>query len=300
MHKNSIGVDIGGTKIRAGRVVENTGVVSASTRIPTPKKGGTKAILNAIAEAITTVWDDSVQAIGLGVAGHVDFAGGIFLHGPNLPPAFKNIPLAEHVSSIFKVKARIDNDAHCFTVGEAAYGAGKGHDLVVGLTFGTGIGGGIVMGGRIIRGRNNSAGEFGHATLATGEKLRCSCGRYGHFEALAAGRAMSARYLSATGLEVDALGIEERAKQGDRAAADVITMASEAISEGLASIVHSLNPDIIVLGGGLLRLKSLWSGVQKRTKAEIVFQGPRTTPIVKASLGDDANILGATLLTHLP
>src|SRR5512142_2137304 len=174
-----IGLDVGGTKIRAG-VIARDGKILFSAKIPTETPRGKSVVLENIVKSVRAVWRNDVAAI-------VDHEKGIYRQGPNLPASFKNVPVAAILRRKFHVPVSVDNDVHCFTLAEAKFGAAKRFSTVVGLTLGTGIGGGIVMDGRLFRGRNNAAGEIGHMTVASSGPARCGCGRTGHFEAYGSG-----------------------------------------------------------------------------------------------------------------
>lgn len=284
-----IGLDVGGTKIHAG-LVTLQGKVLKRAKVLTQASRGRAVVLKNIETAVRAVWHKDVGAIGVGLAGSVDHVRGIFLRGPNLPRSFRNIPVARELKKRFKVPVVADNDVHCFALGEARFGAGKGRSSVVGITLGTGIGGGIVIDGRIYRGKGNTAGEVGHMIIA--EKMR-------DFESLASGTAMSRMYKEKTGKRVEALAVEKKAVKGDRAAKEVVGSMREALAIGVSNLLHVLDPDIIIIGGGISRVKALWPGLARGIRSRVVFPVLAKTPVVKARLGDDANILGAALLTEL-
>jgi predicted NBD/HSP70 family sugar kinase len=227
----------------------------------------------------------------------VDWKKGIYREGPNFPRSFKNIPLAGILRKTFKVPVAVDNDVHCFTLAEAKFGAAKRFSSVVGLTLGTGIGGGIVLDGRLYRGRNNAAGEIGHMTLGLGSTATCSCGRKGHFEAFGSGTAMRVLYRTISGMDADPIWIEKAAERGNSKAARTIRLMTDALAEGYANVIHILNPDIIVVGGSLSTVDALWKPAIAGVRRRIVYSELRNTPIVRASLGAEAGVLGAALIT---
>lgn len=290
----NIGVDVGGTKIRAGLVLG--GKVVTSVRVETEAKKGRAAVLKNIFNAIGKVAVPGTKAIGLGMAGVVDHEKGVYLQGPNLPKSFRNVPISSMVEKKFGLPTMVDNDVHCFTLAEAKLGAGKGCENVVGITFGTGIGGGIVIGGKVYRGRNNAAGEIGHTVIAYGSDVVCGCGRNAHFEAYASGSAMSRLYRRTAGKELDALAVERAAIAGDAKAKEVLDVMADALAVGLANVIHTFNPDIVVTGGGLSAVKILWKPVLGKLKKMLVYPQLAGTPIVHSTLGGDANVIGATLL----
>lgn len=291
-----IGVDIGGTKIAAGRVSGNR--IVAGFKVPTMPGQGKAALIRRIVKIVESAWAPGVSGIGVGIAGLVNHEKGVFLDGPNLPKSFKNVPLAAILKRKFGVPVKIDNDAHCFTLAEARVGAAKGHRNVVGLAFGTGVGGGMMIDGRLYRGRNNGAGEYGHSMISLGSATKCGCGQAGHFEAFASGSAMSHLYASFGGSKVSAIEVEQRAKKGDSRAKKVLRVMAEALTSGLAGVVMTINPDIIVVGGGLSKVDILWKPALKNFRSKVIFQALRSTPVVRSKLGTDANIIGAALLLN--
>ena len=293
--KYIVGIDVGGTKIRVG-LVSPSGKIISSLRVPTEAKKGPAVVLKNVIDATSKVWQKNVAGIGVGMAGLVDYKKGVFLGGPNLPKELIKAKISDILKKRFKVPVKVDNDVHCFTLAEALVGAGKGKNSVFGITFGTGIGGGLVVNGRLLRGRNNAAGEIGHAVIGLGSKFKCSCGRKGHFEAFASGKAMSNIYKSLSGHVVEPKDVERLAKKGDRHAKETLRIMADGIVAGITTVIDLLNPDIIVVGGGLSAVKSLWGPVLKRLHKDISFAELRNTPVVQSKLGTDANIIGAALL----
>jgi glucokinase len=283
-----IGLDVGGTKIHAG-LVTRQGKILKRAKILTQASKGRAAILKNIEAAVRGVWHKDVVAIGVGLAGSVDHKRGIFLQGPNLSRSFRSVPIAALLKKRFKVPVSADNDVHCFALGEARFGAGKRRASVVGITLGTGIGGGIVMDGKLYRGKGNTAGEVGHMVIAKNGD---------DFERLASGTAMSRMYKEKTGKRVDALTVEKLALKGDRAAKEVLATMREALAVSIANLLDVLDPDIIVIGGGISRVKALWPRLARSVGSRVVYPALAKTPVVRAKLGDDANILGAALLTE--
>ncbi len=297
MHaKTVIGIDVGGTKISVGRV--SGGKVVAGLQHATDAGKGAKHVLDTIITLTKKLWTADVTAIGVGIAGVVDHKKGVFVGGPNLPKDLKNTPLVALLKRRFKVPVTIDNDVHCFTLAEAKLGSAKRFSHIVGLTFGTGIGGGIVLNGELYRGRNNAAGEFGHTVVSLGSTAQCGCGKTGHFEAYGSGTAMSNLYFTLTKKRLTPLQIEQIALRGDKKAKQVLAVMTDALAAGLANIIHSLNPDVIVLGGGLTNIKTLWRPITTKIRALVVSPKLGDTPIVFGSLGANAGVLGAALLTE--
>jgi glucokinase len=289
----TMGIDVGGTKIHAGLVRGRK--ILKRTRIPTGVKDGSKAVLANIERAVKDLWVPGVKGIGLGMAGAVDAGKGVYRQGPNFPRSFRGVPIGALLKRKFGVPTRVDNDVHCFTLAEAVFGSGKGFSSVVGIAFGTGIGGGIALDGTLYRGRDNAAGEIGHMTIGASDAV-CGCGRPGHFEALASGSAMGRLFEARTGRKVTAYDVERAFKAGDAQAREVFAAVAEAMGIGIANVIQLLNPDIIVIGGGIARVRPLWKPMLAEAKRGVIFPELRSTPIVRSALGDDANILGAAIL----
>jgi len=256
-----IGLDIGGTKTNAGLITEN-GDILRTKEVPSNAKKGNKAILNTITTLVRDVAGGTTfHGIGIGVAGHVDHVKNrIATAGPNFLPSFNRVDLAPGLLKEFKVPTVIENDAKVYALGEAIFGRGKGYRRVVTVTLGTGIGGGIIQDGHITHGKNNLAGEVGQM-FTQGNKKR--------WEQLASGNAFN--------------------KHSD------ITKGAKMLADGFYNLLNILDPDIIVVGGGLSREKGLIEAVKKETRKMLHYTALAKTPIKKSSLLNNAPILGAML-----
>jgi len=292
----TIGVDIGATKLEAGLV--RNGRILKRIHLPTEslKHKGAIGIVANVRDAIRDVWDDKVAGIGIGVAGTTDPSRGYFYRGANFPRSFKELSLASRFKN-FKVPVAIDNDVHCFALGEALFGAGRDKGSIFGMTLGTGLGGALVVDGCICGGRDNAAGEIGHTIISMSEDSAiCGCGLRGHLEAYVSGtgiaRMIAERYRHP--FPVEELSV--RADDGDDKAAEIISVAGHAFAIGCANVVQTINPDIIIVGGGLSRMQGLWKVLQREFKGLITYRQLRSTPVVKSDLGNDANILGGASL----
>jgi glucokinase len=295
----TIGVDIGASKIVAGLVKD--GKILQKTRTQTVSKGrrGADGILANTRDAIREVWDPKVKGIGIGMAGTTDPKRGFFFRGANYPRSFRNISMSQKMRG-FQVPIRIDNDVHCFTLGEALYGAGKSKQHVFGMTLGTGLGGGLVINGQIYRGRDNAAGEIGHTTIAMNdEKAVCGMNMVGHLEAFATGTGMARMIAERYRTPFPTEELTARAKSGDKKAREIIDIAGHAFAIGCANVVQTLNPDVIVVGGGLARMQALWKVLRREFRGLIPYPQLRSTPVIKSKLGHDANILGGAALLGL-
>ncbi len=293
--KYIIGVDVGATKIAAGLVYNNQ--VPKVIKIPTEAHLGKSKIIANIIKVIKIFDNPKIHAIGVGIAGQINSRDGLVISSPNLPKNFKNVALTKIIKKEFAKDVSIDNDGHCFALAEAVYGAGKKYEFVVGLTFGTGIGGGIVMHKRVLSGSQGIAGEFAHTTIAENGHP-CGCSKRGHLESYASGTGMVSLYQELTGKTKDTFYIENKAIEGEAAAKRVISIMSDALGIGLCNIIISLNPDIIIVGGGLVRVKALWRSAFAVARKENPFLVSKKTKIVRAKLKEKANILGAALITE--
>ncbi len=295
MDRYYIGLDVGGTKI-AGGLVHN-GEVSRTVTVPTEAGRGAKAVLANIQKVIAVFNAPQVAAVGIGITGQVNSATGTLVAAHNLPAGLQRFPLAKRLAKGIGKPVTVENDARCLTLGEAVYGAGRRYDLVVGMTLGTGIGGGIVAGGRIVRGRNGTAGEVGHMTVVE-HGLACSCGQRGHLEAYASGPGLAHLYTELSGRTVEPREVDGRYQRREAAAKKAYAMFAAALAMGLANLITVLNPDVIVVGGGLARVRALWTPAIGQAKPLLLYDDQRTTPIVPATLGASAPILGAALLAQ--
>jgi predicted NBD/HSP70 family sugar kinase len=236
-----------------------------------------------------------IGGIGIGIAGAVDYRRGIVHSSPNLPADFRRVPLAKLVRQKLRRPVTVENDAQCFTLAEAKAGAAIGKATVVGLTLGTGVGGGVVINGKILHGRDGLAGHFGHATVVE-HGLRCSCGHRGHLESYASGGGLTRFYRQLTGKTIDMFELETRARRGDPAARQAFTYGAEVLALGIANIIVVFNPDVVVLGGGLVRVSQLWRPATSWSKRLLPYpEQLRSTRVVKAKLGDRAGLIGAAL-----
>ena len=316
-----LGVDLGGTGIKAG-LVENGRILKKRSR-PTGAADGVEAVLNRIAALCREVAGERLSelpSVGLGTPGVLSADGGTVFFAANL--GFSHTPLADELQKRLPLPVRVENDANCAALAESRYGAAAGCKNVVLLTLGTGVGGGVIVDGKILSGANCSAGELGHMTIAM-DGERCTCGRRGCLEAYASAtalvrdtrRAMEAHPDSAlweTAARGEAgLSREERlalvngrtaflaAKAGDKAAQAVVSSYIHALAEGIANLVNLFRPEQILLGGGLSHEGDPLILPLEREVAALAFGGTRGIPIPpirRAALGNDAGLIGASLL----
>jgi fructokinase len=204
-------------------------------------------------------------------------------------------PLRRDLAAALGLEVRLENDANCFALAEARGGAGRGHEMVFGVILGTGVGGGIVHRGMLWPGPQHIAGEWGHHRLEP-DGPDCYCGQRGCVETMLAGPALEAAYHAASGQTASAAEIARRATAGDAGASAVMTTYLHRFGRALANVLTILDPDVVVLGGGLSNLDALY-GAGRDAVARFVFNDELRTPIVRHELGDSAGVLGAALLT---
>ncbi|KAA0591710.1 fructokinase [Azospirillum lipoferum] len=291
-----IGIDLGGTKI-AAVALGRDGTELARNRRPTPR--GYEATLDALAETVAALDPAGAGGIGISLPGVVDVAAGR-VHAVNLPWLEGHSFAADATRRIGR-PVRIANDANCFTLSEATDGAAAGGGSVVfGVILGTGVGGGIVVDGRILPGANGLAGEWGHAPLpwregADGPPVPCGCGKTGCLETMLCGAGLSRLHRHLGGETLDPPEIAARALAGDAAAARTLAHHADALARALAPVVNLLDPDMVVVGGGLSALPGLCEAVTRRWGAWTLTTEPRTRMAV-ARHGAESGMRGAARL----
>lgn len=280
----SIALDVGATKIVAATII-NHKIVNL-IKEPTIAKAGKIKIIKHLEEIIDNlskkmaVADYQLEKIGLGVAGQIDQKNGLVIATTNFSSDFKNIKLAKILKTKFNVPVLINNDVNCFALAEAKYGLGVGFKNIIGLTFGTGIGGGLILNKEIFVGKDNTAGEIGHMKIAghwLGGVPICGCGQKYCFEAVASAKAWL-----------------KLSKKFNEKKADEIVCYN--IGVGLSNLAQILNPEIFVLGGRLLKREEILTKI----KQEFLIQTKnspwlKNTKIVASKLGSEAILLGSLM-----
>lgn len=311
-----VGLDIGGTNVSVGVLPVEGGEPRAVERLPTEAHKGAQWVLRRVTgmveRAIETILDeegggrDHIAGVGIGSPGPLDRKTGTVISTPNL--GWRNFPLRDLVSNAVGLPATLDNDANCATFGEWWMGAGRGARTLVGVTIGTGIGGGLVMDGRVFHGSSDAAGEIGHMTIDfTGRK--CKCGNYGCLEAYASGPNIAARAVE--GIEAGAESVLEELVHGrleritaatvfeavlmnDAFANEVLTEAAKIIGAGVANLVNILNPDVVVITGGVTRAGDhLFAPLVSEVRRRAFRSASEACRILPAELPDVAGIIGA-------
>ncbi|MCO8304213.1 ROK family protein [Streptomyces hygroscopicus] len=299
-----LGVDVGGTKIAAG-LVSADGTLLTSLVRPTPAAQGPTAVLDAIAEAVRELpGHQSAEGLGIGTGGVIDRASGVVLSANDLLPRWAGTHLSRELSARLGLFVVADNDANVFALAEQTYGAGRGCRSALYVSVGTGIGGGLVVDGRLVRGAHSTAGEFGHIAVPEATGRSCNCGRTGHLEAVASGPAMTARFRELTGhadvhdlRQVVALAEEPgRAGSGGDAARAVLAEGAGALGRALAGLVSTVDPERVVIGGGVASVgDAYWRPLTEAFVAELL-PGPSGLRPVVAGLGPRAAVVGAAAL----
>lgn len=285
-----LGVDIGGTKIAAGVVDLVDGSVSHVHRVPTDATLGGVAVLERAVLAARAVWDEAgggIERIGIGAGGQIDPVAGDVVHATDILPGWAGQPLAGTFSDIFEVPAWADNDVNALAEGELRFGAGKGCTSLVFLALGTGVGGAVVSGGRVLHGERGAGGELGHLLLYPPDR---------NLEQCANGDAVCKAYRLALGSPSGRTSVEiaELAKRGDPAALEAASIVGRDLGYGLVSLAHVLAPQRIVVGGGVVDgFGELVLGPARRVLRQLALPGVADTPVVPAGLGADAPVVGA-------
>jgi len=293
-----IGIDIGGTNIK-GILLNGDKKIVAKKKVPTRSKTNPKIIFGQIFKCIESLVKKgkNVKEIGIGVAGPVDVKNQIVLNPPNVV-GLKNLELGKIIEEKFKIKTVIDNDVHCLALAEAIMGAGKDKNLVVALGIGTGVGGGIVMNKKIIYGKSGTAGELGHMMIDKYGR-KCGCGARGCLEAYINEKGIQKTSREFFGRRVKTVCLHPMARKGDLKARETWEVTGKYLGLGLANIVDTFNPDIIIIGGGMSNAgELLLNPAKKEMRKNILSPLAKKTKVVKAKLGEWAGAIGAALLNE--
>ena len=308
-----VGLDVGGTTMKAG-VVEDGGVPRSSVSLPTEASRGQEfgldrmceTIRQAIASAGLTLGD--IAAIGVATPGLMDIPAGIILDPMNLKP-WKNVPVKDHVARVFGKPTAFQNDANAAALGEFWAGAGRNVESMVLFTLGTGVGGGIVIGGKVVEGRHSHGGELGHMKIEMTNPRLCGCGRFGCLEAYAgamaivkrthealnedAGKSSLHAVLRSAG-ELTARDVFAAAASGDGLAGRLIEETAYYLAIGAMNTMHIIDPDMVVFGGGMTAAGEGFLARIRHHVHELAFAVPAAnTEIRYAQLGTDAGFIGA-------
>jgi len=309
-----LGIDVGGTNLVAGCVAEDGSRVEGLLSEPTRAEEGADGVvgrllslarrsMDALAAAVPGA---QVAGVGVGSPGPLDTARGIVLLTPNL--GWVDFPLRDRVSDGLGLPASLDNDANCAVLGEHWRGAARGTRQAIGITIGTGIGGGIILDGKLYHGASDCAGEIGHTTIEMNGR-RCACGNYGCLEAYASGPAIARRaieavergaesslraVLAADPLSITAQVVYEAAEAGDGLATEVVQDTARILGAALANLVNVFNPEVVVVCGGVtLAGESLFAPLRREVTRRAFRPAVEVCRIVPGALTGSAGVYGA-------
>lgn len=314
--KYSIGVDLGGTNISSA-IMNRQGEIASSLKIRTLAEKGKEATIKRIIKAIynniaqSTIAADDIIGIGIGAPGPLDIKRGIINFAPNLP-GWRDVPLQKILEDEFNMKIVLENDANAAAWGERCFGAGQGINNLVCFTLGTGIGGGIIIDGKIYHGNNCGAGELGHMTVNK-DGPRCNCGNYGCLEAYSSATGVKNRIIDRIkkGIKSEFLtfdndklfeslrlkSIFQAARKGDLLTSDIVEDAISYLGIAIANIANILNPEMVVLVGGITNEgDKLLIPLIKEVKKRAFYSNYKSLKIVIGKLAGNAGVLGAAAL----
>ncbi|MBX7186628.1 MAG: ROK family protein [Vicinamibacteria bacterium] len=293
-----LGIDLGGTKIE-GVVLDAAGVITARRRVPTPQ-GDYDGTVRAIVDLVRRLESETGvgASIGMGMPGIISPATGLVKNANSV--CLNGRPLDRDLLAALGRPLRIENDANCFALSEASDGAAAGRECVFGVILGTGTGGGVVVRGRILHGRNAVGGEWGHNPMPWPESGEwpgesCYCGRSGCIETFLSGPGLARDYKQATGQPAEPVEIVGRAGAGEREAVSCLDRYVNRLARALATIINVIDPDAIVLGGGLSSIERLYRDVPAQW-SRYVFSDRVTTELLSPKFGDSSGVRGAAWL----
>jgi glucokinase len=310
--KTVVGIDLGGTKISTGLVNEQGELVLHDYR-ETAAEEGPDAVIEQMVNAARQVIDhadvdrEQVMAVGVGAPGPLDIGAGLVISPPNLP-GWDRVPLCERIAEALALPTFLENDANAAALGEHRFGAGRDTTPMIYVTVSTGIGGGLILDGRIYHGASGAAGEVGHQTILPNGPL-CGCGNRGCLEVLASGTAVArvARERARRGVPtrivelvdgdleaISARVVAQAAAEGDREAEAILSEALNYLGIGMANVVNMFNPELIVIGGGLTKVGEPLFEAVRRGIIRHALPAPREgVRVTAAELGDHVGVIGA-------
>jgi glucokinase len=315
--KPVVAVDIGGTKITSAVITRQGKMLSRSYRLTLAHEGPRKVIdhmVDAVQLSLRKAGLElsAIDGVGIAAAAIIDIGRGLVSEAPNLPN-WHSLPLRDRLADLLGKPVFLLNDASAAALGEHRAGAGRGLDNLIYITVSTGIGGGLVINGQLYNGTDGCAAEIGHMTILI-DGPACKCGKHGCFEALASGTAiarMAVERLEAGGRsrlgeltggrtgDITAEMVAQAARQGDSLALNVICEAARYLGIGLANLVNIINPQMIIVGGGVSKMGAMLFVPARKSMKENAFKLPaRTVRVVRPRLGMDAGLMGAAIYTQ--
>ncbi|WP_433385592.1 ROK family protein [Micromonospora sp. KLBMP9576] len=293
-------LDIGGTKTTAA-LVTRRGVVLDRVTAPTPGRAGATAVLDTAADLVRQLRARAagtrVRALGVGSAGVVDSRTGRVLSATDVLTGWAGTDLTGRLRQLLGLPVAVVNDVHAHALGEARHGAATGHDTVLYVAVGTGVGASFVAGDRVLAGAHSAAGHAGHQPSPYAGSLPCTCGGRGHLEAIAAGPALAGEYARRSGQPVaDLRAVAARADGGDETAREVVLLGGAAVGSAVGGLVNVLDPHAVVIGGGVTGLGGPWWGALRDAVRREALPVLADVPVLASALGADAPLLGAASL----
>jgi glucokinase len=292
---HAIGVDLGGTKILAGVVARDGSVLRRPER-PTPQDSQ-EHVLAELEAAVAELLDETVGAVGIGAPSPIDQERGIVVRAVNVP--LEDAPLRNRMHERFGLPVGLDNDANAAAIAEWRAGAGRGEDDLVMLTLGTGVGGGVISGGRPFRGRNGEGVELGHVVIVHGGRpCQGACTGHGHLEAYVSGNGASAAAREAFGPSADAHRLVRLANEGDGKARELLEEVAGYLGSGIGSFVNVFAPELVVLGGGfgIAAFDYLCGPAEEVARQEALEPMRSSVRLAKAELGTAAGLIGGAFV----
>jgi glucokinase len=307
-----VGLDVGGTTMKAGAVDDNGRPLSAVS-LPTEAHKGQEHGLAVMCEAIRRALAEAhldmktIAAIGVATPGLMDIPAGVILDPPNLKP-WHNVPVRQHIHDVFGIPTAFQNDANAAAYGEYWVGAGRAAHSLVMFTLGTGIGGGIILGDRVLEGEHSHGAELGHIKIDMTHPRQCGCGRRGCLEAYASATSVVHRTQEALAEDGSRSSLHESAKKGeltseiifeaaaagDELAAKIVEDTAFYLAVGAMNMMHTIDPDMVVFGGGMIAAGDAFLERIRHHVREMAFPVPAAkTQIRYAQLGSDAGFIGA-------
>ncbi|MGC4897540.1 ROK family protein [Micromonospora sp. DT31] len=294
-------LDIGGTKTTAALVTARGEVVDRCTAA-TPGRTGAVAVLDTAAglvERLRARATGPVRALGVGSAGVIDSRTGMVLSATDVLTGWAGTDLRGGLRQRLGIPVAVLNDVHAHALGEARHGVAAGHETVLHVAVGTGVGASLVLGDTVLAGAHSAAGHAGHQPSAYAGSLPCTCGGRGHLEAIAAGPALAAEYTRRTGRPVaDLRAVAALAADGDEPARQVVDLGGTAVGSAIGGLVNVFDPDVVVVGGGVTGLGERWWRVLRDAVPAETLPSLAGVPVLASTLGPDAPLLGAASLAR--